>query len=231
MPPPGGMGGPRPANRGYDTTSKDIIFICSRSGLDMSIIVCIMRAHKEKAMKVEMITKRVASRRVRKSSGIHAVFVKINQRWGYKYFYEKEMRDMNYEIMSNLAEKGVAAKVGQKMDVVINGATWYGFIIEVCKPCVAEVLKFNGFESHLSQGHDYFLCAVTDGRYYQKFMDAHPDWKNRYANLRVKCRKANFCWDDDHAGNWGLTSKGEPVIFDVSVESENAMYDDENYDE
>lgn len=178
-------------------------------------------------MNIAMIEQKVASPKVKKFSGVHATFCRLNRKWGVKFFETKEERDMNYEIMENLHAHGIAPEVRTKVSFEWINDTYYGFLIEIVKPVENVILRFFNIErSQRRRGYGYCSMVCPDGIKYKEFMLAHSEYDKMFNELHEKCYSVDFVWEDDHAGNWGINADGKAVIFDVSVEAEEAMDSD-----
>jgi hypothetical protein len=172
------------------------------------------------------IQQRLASPKVKKFSGIHATYFRLNKKWGVKFFDSSKFRDLNYELLESLYRHGIAPEVGAKVEFEHTYGIVYGFLIEHCKPFDTECMKFFDLKKTVCTGREYCQVVCPDGNYYQIFMDANPKYRTALKDLKAQCQAIDFDWTDPHGGNWGFNRKGKAVIFDVSCEAEYELYQD-----
>ncbi len=135
------------------------------------------------------------------SSGEACSFIDLDNGWGLKCYYsDKRSRDTSYTCQKYLASHDLAPQVGKKFNLFDhNGDAWYCFVTEV-----AETLVGYGYNN------SHAFCEDDDwnGRddedpddlceHYSMFCrDERDEWISEVYRL------TDYCYVDDHAGNWG----------------------------
>ena len=138
-------------------------------------------------------------------SGIHCTFIKFGST-GLKCYSEKWLRDRSYQNQLVLSDLGIAPKVGFMTEVTIKGRgndhTYYAFETEV----IDDVYRPEVYKA-LHESYDYD-DNVEAREYISRFADAAEELANDYADT--------INWFDNHAGNIGFNSNGDPVIIDCA---------------
>lgn len=169
--------------------------------------------------------------------GTEGCFMPIDEKWGVKFFNYEDTRDNSLEWQSHYYNLDLAPMVGPKVSFWFEGETWYGFLTERCSPCDEAVLEYFGeYKTRTCSGADYFTycagysCTDYDSNgepfesdYIEAFFRHNPEWAAKYDILVSKLRQHRISWNDDHAGNWGLNTKDEPVILDFGRATSHSL--------
>ena len=155
--------------------------------------------------------------------GCCAKFVPINEDWGFKYYFGKNVRDQNY-YMQEQSEYGPA--LGDKLEFHLNGKMVYGFITENVNVC-GEAFDKQWYKNnpHLKKGEIW--SQYEHARYWSELLDFYENqepWASANSELN------NEEWNDRHAWNWGITKSGRTVMIDFSAEHYKFGIDEE-YDD
>lgn len=74
-----------------------------------------------------------------KSGGVEAKFIKMDNKWGFKYWLDKTDRDDNYRFQAHASKHGLAPMVGEKKEISMpSGVTYYGFVTEICPTLLSD---------------------------------------------------------------------------------------------
>lgn len=124
-------------------------------------------------------------------SGVDAMFKRIDERWGLKFYRNERMRDKTYDFQGRAAELGYAPILGDKVDFTTsNGGTVYGYITE----CVARMEERDGYGDYPSP---YMMNVM------------HPEYENLIEGLGEI-----MYVQDMHGGNVGWMADGRMVAID-----------------
>lgn len=143
------------------------------------------------------------------ASGVYARFVKLDDKWGFKFFRDMDSRDQAYNNQKRGYEIGYAPAVGESLDVVIDGRRHYGYVTQVAISASQEF-----FDKH----------NVTEDGYRYKWSESLRDeWaeenddKTSSPEFRAMIgayHNAGLYPYDLHMFNWGYLPNGQMVIMD-----------------
>ena len=128
-------------------------------------------------------------------NGIHATFIKVNDKFGLKVYRDAKLRNQSYRNQNWLAKRGFAPKVWSCVDVPVcdgcNTYTMYGFFTRIVETTDITRLYDMGQEP-------YARKINTDIK-----------------TLTARLAEIGIDWFDNHAGNIGWDN-GTPVIIDCA---------------
>jgi len=132
-------------------------------------------------------------------SGIHALFVPLNDNWAIKLYEDEYQRDAAYSVQEQLADYCLAPDTFNTIDLPDCEGYSYGYITEIIEPIIIGISPY-----HTKQ-------AKENGDYVSQ-------WEKDWEDVIVKYHKEvndvlGETLDDDHAWNWG-TKKGKLMLLD-----------------
>ena len=174
------------------------------------------------------IEKVVRSPDVNKCAGIHARFCAIDENWGVKFFDDECTRDDNYDAQDQFHSLGLAPRLGPKVQFEWDDEPYWGFITERVFVFSEECADWNGIVHNGSYYHDSGKyntqytnqCTNIESMSSRKFIQHNPEWGEAWTKLVKNSDDAGIVMFDNHGGNWGITSNGNPVWIDFSCERE-----------
>jgi hypothetical protein len=135
--------------------------------------------------------------------GADAKFLRINDKWGLKFFQREDQRNDSYVLQEQAAELGLAPQIGDKFEFTFgDDDTRYGFITE----CIVETCN------------DRFRPEINWNDY------STTPWQRMYAmqeyqDLINGLRNNGFAANDMHEANVGWLPDGRLVAIDFSREA------------
>lgn len=147
-------------------------------------------------------------------NGSDAYFVRLDGRWGYKFFTRKRVRDETYRLQKRFARKGLAPKILMKLDHRQGKTKYYGYITE------AVVYTMDEMKHEIySMFRDCNLSPNNQS--YWEFVDSVCIRSNKLTNELLARIEKHFSRDevracDYHDGNVGFMPNGDVVMIDFS---------------
>lgn len=132
-------------------------------------------------------------------SGIECTFLRINKKWGLKYWWDDIARDNNYLVQKLAHKLGVGPRVGTKIDFELDGNRLYGYITEAIVETAWDWMQFWRYNTGYSE--------------YQKLERIVYD---RMRDIVEKVEGETKCLQpcDLHLNNFGFDNDGNFVCID-----------------
>lgn len=131
--------------------------------------------------------------------GCDAKFMKIDNQWGFKFFHDKNIRNITYKLQKKAYTIQCAPAIGKAFSITTpNNDKVYGYITE----CVVK-LGNDIYKEKLGINGDY--CA---GIYQMMTIDGYDDLINNLKKIMTV--------RDMHGSNVGLLHNGKMVAIDFS---------------
>lgn len=168
-------------------------------------------------MKKADIESHLASPDVKSFSGTVATFIPLNDEWGIKLFNYKLDRDISLANQKKAYKCGVAPKYGRKVNLVWQNEKCYGYLCERVYCCDSAIFDYYKKEHpgicRWSRKANYFAYCES-GDKYNTFLEENLEWGLALEELDIKLQDEGINFTDRHAGNWGITKDGKPVLVD-----------------